>query len=268
MNPERPWPHLDDLALRTAELGFELRERLTAQPEFVLDAVTWIDPALRPAVERLADPATGLAKDSSDGDAFRLGRSAPSLNDPVEAMIRPLNDRVNANANRAGVRRLAEAAASDPLALDDAEWAALLEATGSDLDALTETADDVRRYTVGEAVTLVVNRNLTSSGLRPAPTDDPTTFTLDDVGAIAADAWDLGATELCVQGLLPGDIDPQAYLDIVRAAKDAAPASTSTRTGRRTCATSPTAARSASTARSRRCARRGSTPSRAPASRC
>ncbi|WP_307858570.1 7,8-didemethyl-8-hydroxy-5-deazariboflavin synthase CofG [Microbacterium flavescens] len=223
VNPERPWPHLDDLALRTAELGFELRERLTAQPEFVLDAVTWIDPALRPAVERLADPATGLAKDSSDGDAFRLGRSAPSLNDPVEAMIRPLNDRVNANANRAGVRRLAEAAASDPLALDDAEWAALLEATGSDLDALTETADDVRRYTVGEAVTLVVNRNLTSSGLRPAPTDDPTTFTLDDVGAIAADAWDLGATELCVQGLLPGDIDPQAYLDIVRAAKDAAP---------------------------------------------
>ena len=38
VNPERPWPHLDDLAARTAELGFELRERLTAQPEFVRDA--------------------------------------------------------------------------------------------------------------------------------------------------------------------------------------------------------------------------------------
>ena len=35
VNPERPWPHLDDLAARTAELGFELRERLTAHPEFV-----------------------------------------------------------------------------------------------------------------------------------------------------------------------------------------------------------------------------------------
>ena len=71
-------------------------------------------------------------------------------------------------------------------ALDDAEWAALLRATGEDLDALTATADDVRRYTVGEAVSLVVNRNLTSSGLRSAPTGEPGTFTLDDVGAIAA----------------------------------------------------------------------------------
>ncbi|HKP07296.1 MAG TPA: 7,8-didemethyl-8-hydroxy-5-deazariboflavin synthase CofG, partial [Microbacterium sp.] len=61
VNPERPWPHLDDLARMTAELGFELRERLTAQPEFVRDASTWIDPALRPAVAALADPETGLA---------------------------------------------------------------------------------------------------------------------------------------------------------------------------------------------------------------
>ena len=99
----------------------------------------------------------------------------------------------------------------------------LLEATGDDLDALAATADDVRRYTVGEAVTLVVNRNLTSSGLRVAPTDDPSTFTLDDVGAIAADAWDLGATELCVQGLLPPEQHPSGYLDIARAVKAAAP---------------------------------------------
>ena len=47
VNPERPWPHLDDLAARTAELGFELRERLTAHPEFVRDADDWIDPAMR-----------------------------------------------------------------------------------------------------------------------------------------------------------------------------------------------------------------------------
>jgi FO synthase len=124
---------------------------------------------------------------------------------------------------RADIRRLADAAAADPLALDDAEWVALLEATGDDLDVLAATADDVRRYTVGEAVTLVVNRNLTSSGLRAAATDDPATFTLDDVGAIAADAWDLGATELCVQGLLPPEVDASGYLDIARAAKAAAP---------------------------------------------
>ena len=202
VNPERPWPHLDDLALRTAELGFELRERLTAQPEYVLAADTWIDPGLWPAVERLADPATGLARITTP--TAPAAGAAPA-------------------AGRTSVRQLAETAASDPLALDDAEWVSLLEATGADLDALTETADDVRRYTVGEAVSLVVNRNLTSSGLRHVATDDPVTFTLDDVGAITADAWDLGATELCVQGLLPDDVEPRGYLDIVRAAKAAVP---------------------------------------------
>jgi len=136
------------------------------------------------------------------------------------ARFRP--DLLNSRPDRA-VSRLAETAAADPLALDDAEWVTLLQATGDELDALAATADDVRRYTVGEAVTLVVNRNLTSSGLRPEPTDDPATFTLDDVAAIAADAWDLGATELCVQGLLPASESPSGYLDIARAVKAAAP---------------------------------------------
>lgn len=212
VNPERPWPHLDDLARMTAELGFALRERLTAQPEFVLEAETWIDPALRPAVAALADAGTGLA-------------AAPAVA-PVRPSRLPVQEAEERRASTApgpGVRRLAEAAAADPLTLDDAEWVRLLGATGDDLDVLAATADDVRRYTVGEAVTLVVNRNLTSTGLRAAPTGEPAAFTLDDVGAIAADAWDLGATELCVQGRLDADAEPTGYLDIARAARAAAP---------------------------------------------
>ena len=212
VNPERPWPHLDDLARMTAELGFALRERLTAQPEFVLEAETWIDPALRPAVAALADAGTGLA-------------AAPAVA-PVRPSRLPVQEAEERRASTApgpGVRRLAEAAAADPLTLDDAEWVRLLGATGDDLDVLAATADDVRRYTVGEAVTLVVNRNLTSTGLRAAPTGEAAAFTLDDVGAIAADAWDLGATELCVQGRLDADAEPTGYLDIARAARAAAP---------------------------------------------
>ncbi|WP_317451094.1 7,8-didemethyl-8-hydroxy-5-deazariboflavin synthase CofG [Microbacterium thalassium] len=233
VNPERPWPHLDDLAARTAALGFELRERLTAQPEFVLAAETWLDAAMRAPVAALADPETGLAaagssradaEGPSGREAFRLDRSAPPLDDRTAA---PRSSSERSETKRAAptnaVRRIAEVAASDPLALDDAEWIALLEATGSDLDALTATADDVRRYTVGEAVSLVVNRNLTSSGLRARSTDDATTFTLADAAAVAADAWDLGATELCVQGRLPDDEDPRGYLDLARAVKAAAP---------------------------------------------
>ncbi|MDR7183769.1 FO synthase [Microbacterium trichothecenolyticum] len=263
VNPERPWPHLDDLARKTAELGFELRERLTAQPEFVLAGETWIDPALRPAVAALADPQTGLAapgraavppaspsptpstvplpsvpqslsadRDPGDPHELTAERLGLSSNGPIAAQSvsadRASADSHKSTAEQRGarartVKRLAEAAAADPLALDDAEWVALLEASGDDLDVLAATADDVRRYTVGEAVTLVVNRNLTSTGLRAAAADDPTTFTLDDVEAIAADAWDLGASELCVQGLLPASEDPSGYLDIARAVKAGAP---------------------------------------------
>ncbi|MFX8949753.1 hypothetical protein ABTM92_19625, partial [Acinetobacter baumannii] len=66
--------------------------------------------------------------------------------------------------------RLAEAAASAPGDLDDGDWVRLLPATGSGLDTLTATADDVRRYTVGETVSIVVNRNLTSTGFRAVAT--------------------------------------------------------------------------------------------------
>ncbi|MDF2556086.1 MAG: fbiC, partial [Microbacterium sp.] len=114
-------------------------------------------------------------------------------------------------------------AAADPLALDDAEWVTLLEARGADLDALTAAADDVRRYTVGEAISMVVNRNLTSSGFRRAGATAPTEFDLSDAAAIARDAWDLGATELCVQGMLPASEDPAGYLDVIRAVRSAAP---------------------------------------------
>ncbi len=214
VNPERPWPHLTDLTVRTAELGFELRERLTAQPDYVQDAATWIDPALWPAVTALADPVTGLAlRNSTDS-----GEPEPMTHESVTVSRNPWS-----LAGPQGGRELAERAAADPRALDDAEWVRLLRAEGQDLDALTATADDVRRYTVGEAVSLVVNRNLTSSGFRSVSAAEPGTFTLDDVGAIAADAWDLGATELCVQGLIAADENPAAYLDIARAIKASTP---------------------------------------------
>ncbi|MEV7757081.1 7,8-didemethyl-8-hydroxy-5-deazariboflavin synthase CofG [Microbacterium sp. NPDC089180] len=210
VNPERPWPHIDDLAASTATHGYTLRERLTAHPEFVREAETWIDPALRAPVRALAD-AAGLAADVT-----------PTA--PTASSARPVpTPRTGAVSPDPGVRRLAERAASAPLALDDADWTRLLHATGGELDDLTAVADDARRYTVGEPITLVQNRNLTSSGLRRGGRAAPGEFGLDDAAAIAVDAVDLGATEICIQGALPGDEDPAGYLDLVRAVKGAAP---------------------------------------------
>ncbi|MEV6150984.1 bifunctional FO biosynthesis protein CofGH [Nonomuraea sp. NPDC052129] len=70
VNPERPWPQIDDLAARTGEAGFRLRERLTIYPEYVLAGEPWLDPRLFAHVAALADPVTGLARE----DAVLQGR--------------------------------------------------------------------------------------------------------------------------------------------------------------------------------------------------
>ncbi|GGK58589.1 FO synthase [Planomonospora parontospora subsp. parontospora] len=66
VNPERPWPQIDELAARTAASGFTLRERLTIYPEYVLAGEPWLDPRLAAHVAALADPATGLAREGAE----------------------------------------------------------------------------------------------------------------------------------------------------------------------------------------------------------
>ena len=68
VNPERPWPQIDELARRTAAAGLTLRERLTIYPGYQREP--WLDPRLAAHVAALADPATGLARQ----DARPTGR--------------------------------------------------------------------------------------------------------------------------------------------------------------------------------------------------
>ena len=68
VNPERPWPQIDDLAARTAAAGLTLRERLTIYPGYQREP--WLDPRLAGHVAALADPGTGLARE----DARPTGR--------------------------------------------------------------------------------------------------------------------------------------------------------------------------------------------------
>ena len=63
VNPERPWPDIDELAERTAKAGFTLRERLTIYPPYLREP--WLDPRLARHVAALADPATGLAAEEA-----------------------------------------------------------------------------------------------------------------------------------------------------------------------------------------------------------
>ena len=195
VNPERPWPQIDELAQRTADLGFRLRERLTAHPEYIRDAERWLHPEVAPATRALADPVSGLAR----------------LDAPVRAADR--------GAGTGGVRRtgtLIERAAQDPGSIDDAEWAALLTVSGTALDHLTETADQLRRFTIGETVSIVVNRNISSAAFRARTRGEPDTYDVHDLTNIVRDATALGVSEVCVQGIVDPGEAPDAALTIAR----------------------------------------------------
>jgi FO synthase len=196
VNPERPWPELDELARLTADAGFELRERLTAHPQFVAPSATgddWLDARLRPHVDALALPS-GLADES-----------APVVGRPWAAPT----------ASRRGTPLLARAAA-DPAGLGDDDYAALLGSDGAELEALAALAHDLRVATVGPDVSFVINRNLDTSLLG-------TTLDLARIGDLADEAAALGATEICVQGALPRHLPGEAYLDVVAAIRERQP---------------------------------------------
>ncbi len=204
VNPERPWPHLDDLADLTARSGFTLQERLTAQPEYVRAGAEWIDEHLLPHVTDLAAPS-GLARAERHptGRPWALRRSAPG------ALTAPLGD----------VLRRAE---RSPDALTDADWVALLAADGDALDALTDLADAVRAD-AAPGLSFVVNRNLDGALLVAHREPGRPGLTLADVADLADEAWRRGATEVCVQGAPSSAMPATALLDLVGAVKDRRP---------------------------------------------
>jgi FO synthase len=210
VNPERPWPQIDELARLTGIAGYRLHERLTAHPHFVREGEPWIDPAVQPHLHALAD-AYGLADEAAPVVGRPWSPQPPERAERVEGRSSsdPSTPR---SALRSGIWG---ALRRDPAGLDDADYIALLASDGADLEQLTALADDVRRELVGDEITHVVNRNIDSSLLgRPVQHG---VLTLDLVTAIADEAAELGATEVCVQGRIGDGLQASSYLDVVRA---------------------------------------------------
>ncbi|AYL36621.1 bifunctional FO biosynthesis protein CofGH [Streptomyces fungicidicus] len=262
VNPERPWPRIDELAEKSRAAGFELRERLCVYPEFVRRGEPWLDPRLRPHVAALADPETGLARP----DALPEGLPWQEPDEAFTATGRTDLHRTIDTEGRTGDRRedfdevygdweaLREAAvpgmaperidtdvrdalrtaADDPEKLTDAEALALFHADGPALDALCRVADDVRKSVVGDDVTYIVTRNINFTNVcytgcrfcafAQRRTDaDAYTLSLDQVADRAQQAWDVGAVEVCMQGGIHPDLPGTAYFDIARAVKERVP---------------------------------------------
>ncbi|HZB32130.1 MAG TPA: bifunctional FO biosynthesis protein CofGH [Streptosporangiaceae bacterium] len=263
VNPERPWPQIDELAARTAAAGCTLRERLTIYPEYVRRGEPWLDPRLAGHVAALADPATGLARADArpaglpwqepDGGFTATGRTDLHVEidttgrtadrrddfDEVYGDWSAVGDRLpsTTSAPRRGdadVKSALAAAERDPGGLSDAAALALLAADGPDLDAVAAFADDLRKDAVGDAVTYVVTRNINFTNVcytgcrfcafAQRRTDaDAYTLSLDQVGRRIEEAWAAGATEVCMQGGIHPDLPGTAYFDLAREVKRRAP---------------------------------------------
>ena len=228
VNPEAPWPHLDHLARETEAVGKLLVERLTVYPRYALEGERWLDEAIRVPVLRRID-AEGFAR----VDEWSPG----SLVAPPEDDLRLVELR-HRGAPRddelAGALR--RAVSGDPL--EEAAIVRLFAARGSELGAVCEAADEVRSRVNGDVVTYVVNRNINytnvcyfrcqfcafskgkmSENLRGKPYD----LGLDEIIRRSAEAWDRGATEVCMQGGIHPEYTGQTYLDICSAVKEAVP---------------------------------------------
>ncbi|HKR48202.1 MAG TPA: bifunctional FO biosynthesis protein CofGH [Pseudonocardiaceae bacterium] len=259
VNPERPWPQIDELAARTAAANFELRERLTVYPRFGLAGQPWIDPRLAGHVVALMDPATGLADERADvtgrpwqepdGGHTTLGRA--DLHTTIDTTGRTSDRRSDFDTVYGdwehlrgpvpSVSRLSSdvtqglrIAERNPAALLDetnaAAALAMITAEGAALDTVTRLADEVRASVVGADVTYVVNRNINFSNVcyvgcrfcafaQRERDTDAYRLSVDEVADRAEEAHRIGATEVCIQGGIDPKLPTSYYPDIVRAIK-------------------------------------------------
>lgn len=228
VNPEAPWPHMEHLARETALAGKWLDQRLTVYPRYVRDPQRWLDPAVQTAVLRHSD-ASGFAR----RDAWRTGESLqiPAVEAALLARTTPPT-RVSA-----GIREtVARCIASAPL--EPEAVAALFEARGEDFLYVVQQADALRRQVCGDVVSYVVNRNINytnvcyfkcqfcafsrgkhSEHLRGKPYD----ISAEELARRCTEAWNRGATEVCMQGGIHPDYTGQTYLDILHTVRSATP---------------------------------------------
>ena len=222
VNPEAPWPAIAELAQRTADAGKLLVHRLPIYPSHMRDLGAWTAPEIATQVRRLSD-AEGFARDDN---------WAPGMK------IVPRRPPVYARAFDPAIERIIEHAQAGARLDEPPEIMRLFAARDADYERVVAAADALRRATSGDVIRYVVNRNInytnicsyrctfcafskgkTHEALRGAPYD----LALNEIVRRATEAWERGATEVCLQGGIHPDYSGETYLAICRAIKAAVP---------------------------------------------
>jgi FO synthase len=221
VNPEAPWPAIAELAERTAAAGKLLVHRLPIYPSYARDLATWSAPEIATQARRLSD-AEGFARDDDWAAGTRVTPQMPAI---------------RANSVDPAIERIIERAQAGDRP-DAPEIVRMFAARDADYRRVVTAADELRRATRGDIVRYVVNRNInytnicsyrcrfcafskgkTHEALRGGPYD----LALEEIVRRATEAWERGATEVCLQGGIHPDYTGETYLAICRGIKAAVP---------------------------------------------
>ncbi len=221
VNPEAPWPALDRLARRTAGAGKLLVERLAIYPAYAQQPARWLDAKLRTPVLRAID-GQGLARTDPWTPGAGIAPPAGACHcPPASTALGDILDR---------------AASGETLA--ETDIVRLFAARGDDFALVCDAADRLRRRVSGDTVSYVVTRNINytnicyfrcqfcafskgklSENLRGKPYN----LDMDEIVRRVEEAWERGATEVCLQGGIHPEYTGATYLGVCRAIKAAVP---------------------------------------------
>lgn len=227
VNPEAPWPHLTDLADKTAGAGKLLIERLALYPGYANDLPQWVDPSVEPLVLQAID-GSGFAR--TENWAAGAVEAPPEIDLAWVTAIA----KQGPSADLADI--LGKAKSGEGLSEDDI--VRLFKARGNDYTAVCQAADEMRKQVAGDEVTYCVNRNINytnvcyfkcqfcafskgkmSENLRGKPYD----LSHEEIMRRTKEAWDRGASEVCLQGGIHPEYTGQTYIDICRSIKQVNP---------------------------------------------
>ena len=227
VNPEAPWPELVRLRVETLARGKRLVPRLGIYPRYLHHPEHWLSLDLRPRCARAMD-TQGFARE----DAWVAGQSAYA---PLVGRCVPGAEHDQPSPT---LLALLDKTEQEPDCLNEDDVAELFAARGADFDAICDAADVLRTKRNANTVSYIVNRNINytnicyfrcqfcafskgkmSENLRGKPYD----LDLEEVQRRVVEAWERGATEVCMQGGIHPGYTGNTYLTLCRAVKEVAP---------------------------------------------
>jgi len=227
VNPEAPWPHLANLANETANAGKFLNERLAIYPGYANDVERWVDPAVAPFVRQTID---------GQGFARTEAWAAGAVGEPPAAEVARVTA-VPRGGPSADVAAILDSVRREE-GLSEADIVRLLKAHGDDFTHVCQTADEIRKAIAGDVVSYVVTRNINytnvcyfkcqfcafskgkmSENLRGRPYD----LSHEEIMRRTREAYERGATEVCMQGGIHPEYTGKTYIDICRSIKQVNP---------------------------------------------